>query len=113
MKITRIKLKNYYQFKDLDIDLTYPRGHAKAGQPLDKVCFIGQGGTGKTTFLRLIKWFISLKRDIGKNLLLPVLPIPMSVQIEKSEKKSRISSIKGWDLALSWKFVWCTGRSGL
>jgi len=81
MKLTGIKLKNYYQFKDLEIDLTYPRGHAKKGQPLDKVCFIGQGGTGKTSLLRLIKWFVSLKRDIGKNLLLPVPPVPGSAQI--------------------------------
>lgn len=81
MKLTGIKLKNYYQFKDLEIDLTYPRGHAKEGQPLDKVCFIGQGGTGKTSLLRLIKWFVSLKRDIGKNLLLPVPPVPGSAQI--------------------------------
>jgi len=24
MKLTKLKLKDYYQFKDLDIDLTYP-----------------------------------------------------------------------------------------
>ncbi|MBL0015713.1 MAG: hypothetical protein IPP17_04565 [Bacteroidetes bacterium] len=50
MKIHKIILKDYQQFKDLEIDLTYPVGHEKAGQPLDKVCFIGQSGTGKTTF---------------------------------------------------------------
>jgi ABC-type lipoprotein export system ATPase subunit len=55
MKIHKIILKNYQQFKDLEIDLTYPAGHEKAGQPLDKVCFIGQSGTGKTSLLRLIK----------------------------------------------------------
>ncbi len=59
MKIHKIILKDYQQFKDLEIDLTYPVGHEKAGQPLDKVCFIGQSGTGKTTLLRLVKWFVT------------------------------------------------------
>lgn len=36
------------------MDLTYPAGHAKAGKPLDKVCIIGQSGTGKTTLLKLL-----------------------------------------------------------
>ncbi|MCU0288256.1 MAG: ATP-binding protein [Acidobacteria bacterium] len=82
MKLSGIKLKNYYQFKNVEIDLTYPIGHEKAGQPLDKVCFIGQGGTGKTSLLRLIKWFISLDRDIGKNLVLPIPRVPGSIQID-------------------------------
>ncbi|HLP57533.1 MAG TPA: ATP-binding protein [Candidatus Deferrimicrobium sp.] len=71
MKIKKIELKGYNQFKNVEIDLTYPQGHEKAGQPLDKVCIIGQSGTGKTSLLRLIKWFVSLQRDIGKNIQLP------------------------------------------
>lgn len=58
MKITKIELKDFHQFKDVTLDLTYPAGHAKAGQPLDKVCFIGQSGTGKTTLLELIPKFL-------------------------------------------------------
>jgi len=38
----------------LDLDLTYREGHPKAGQPLDKVCFIGANGTGKTTLLQIL-----------------------------------------------------------
>ena len=57
MKITRIKIKDFHQFKDFDIDLTYPKGHAKEGKPLDKVCFIGQSGTGKTSLLEIIPKF--------------------------------------------------------
>ncbi len=63
MKIHKIILKDYQQFKDLEIDLTYPLGHEKAGQPLDKVCFIGQSGTGKTTLLRLIKFFVTRRKS--------------------------------------------------
>jgi ABC-type lipoprotein export system ATPase subunit len=54
MKVTKVKLKDFHQFKDVEIDLTYPKGHKKAGKPLDKVCIIGQSGTGKTTLLRII-----------------------------------------------------------
>ena len=58
MKITKIEIKDFHQFKDFSLDLTYPKGHTKEGQPLDKVCFIGQSGTGKTTLLELIPTFI-------------------------------------------------------
>lgn len=72
MKITRIKLKGFNQFKDVTLDLTYPRGHEKAGKPLDKICIIGQSGTGKTSLLHLIKWFVSRDNNIGENTRLPV-----------------------------------------
>ena len=58
MKITKIHLKDFHQFRDLTIDLTYPKGHEKEGQPLDKVCFIGQSGTGKTSLLEIIPKFV-------------------------------------------------------
>jgi energy-coupling factor transporter ATP-binding protein EcfA2 len=74
MKITRIELNGYNQFKDVVIDLTYPKGHEKQGKPLEKVCIIGQSGSGKTSLLRLIKWFVSLTGDIGENLHLPMPP---------------------------------------
>lgn len=54
MKVTKIRIIDFHQFKDLEIDLTYPKGHKKEGQPLDKVCFIGQSGTGKTKLLEII-----------------------------------------------------------
>jgi len=54
MKITRLEIKNYKQFKDLTLDLTYPLGHPKAGEPLDKICIIGQSGVGKTNLLNII-----------------------------------------------------------
>jgi predicted ATP-dependent endonuclease of OLD family len=74
MKVKRIELKGYYQFEDIEINLTYPKGHKKEGRPLDKVCIIGQSGTGKTSLLRVLKWFVSRDRSIGKNIKLPILP---------------------------------------
>jgi len=67
MKISRIEIKNFHQFQNFELDLTYPKGHEKAGQPLDKVCFIGQSGTGKTTLLKVCKEIIMLlsKKIIG------------------------------------------------
>ena len=47
MKICSLNIVNYKQFKDLKLDLTYPLGHKKEGKPLDKICIIGQSGTGK------------------------------------------------------------------
>lgn len=55
MKISHLVIKNFKQFKDLSLDLTYPKGHEKEGQPLDKICIIGQSGTGKTNLLDIIK----------------------------------------------------------
>jgi energy-coupling factor transporter ATP-binding protein EcfA2 len=94
MKITKIILKGYNQFKDVEIDLTYPMGHEKAGKPLDKICIIGQSGSGKTSLLRLIKWFVSFARDIGKNIDLPLPPenaVKMDFQL--SDFHYRISNI--------------------
>lgn len=55
MKISKIEIGEENQFKNLVIDLTYPAGHSKAGKPLDKVCIIGQSGTGKSTLLNTIQ----------------------------------------------------------
>ncbi len=58
MKISKIHIHQFNQFKDFELNLTYPKGHKKEGMPLDKVCFIGQSGTGKTTLLNLVYDFI-------------------------------------------------------
>ncbi|PWV57061.1 AAA family ATPase [Chitinophaga sp. S165] len=54
MKVRSINIPNLFHFKNFHLDLTYPAGHEKAGKPLDKVCIIGQSGTGKTTLLKLL-----------------------------------------------------------
>jgi len=55
MKISKIDITDYNQFKNLKLDLTYPKGHKKEGQALDKICFLGQSGTGKTSLLTICK----------------------------------------------------------
>ena len=55
MKVTELYIQEYNQFKDFRLDLTYPEGHPKAGQALEKVCFIGQSGTGKTSLIEILK----------------------------------------------------------
>lgn len=65
MKITRLEIKEYQQFKDFTLTLTYPQGHPKAGQPLEKVCFIGQSGTGKTTILNVISDLINNEEGVN------------------------------------------------
>ena len=65
MKVKELYIKKYHQFEDFHLNLTYPEGHEKAGQPLDKVCFIGQSGTGKTSLLHLIKYFMDYFKKGG------------------------------------------------
>jgi len=55
VKINYLHIYNYKQFLNLELDLTYPKGHKKAGEPLDKICIIGQSGVGKTNLLDIIK----------------------------------------------------------
>jgi len=57
-KISQIELKKINQFENLTLNLTYPKGHKNEGEALNKVCFIGQNGTGKTSILKIIQAFI-------------------------------------------------------
>lgn len=67
MKITKIRLASYLHFKKgLELDLTYPQGHPRAGEPLDKVCLLGQSSTGKTALLNAIKCCVCEKGDYNK-----------------------------------------------
>lgn len=50
MKISRLMVRGYQQFEDLDLDLT-----DASGKPLERVCFLGSNGTGKTTLLRVLR----------------------------------------------------------
>ena len=54
MKITKLKIDKHKHLENLEFDFTYPKGHPKAGKPLDKICFIWKCWTVKTTILELI-----------------------------------------------------------
>ena len=57
MKICKIRIKDFKQFKDIKLDFTHP----VTGEPLDKICFIGSNGTGKSTLLNFINDFSILQ----------------------------------------------------
>ncbi len=99
MKITRVHLKDFHHFKDVNIDLTYPLGHPKAGEPLDKVCIIGQSSTGKTTLLKVIgghtftigTLFKEYKKEDFKNVKVykEFEGVEVSVQVEFNEETNK------------------------
>ena len=53
MKISKLHIDQFRHLENLTFDFTYQSGERK-GQPLDKICFIGQSATGKTSLLELI-----------------------------------------------------------
>lgn len=59
MKLKSLHIDSYRHLQNISFDFTYPEGHAKYGQPLEKICIIGQSATGKTSILELIKDSIS------------------------------------------------------
>ena len=54
MKISKLRIDQFRHLENLDFDFTYQSGDRK-GQPLNKICFIGQSATGKTSLLEIIK----------------------------------------------------------
>ncbi len=58
MKIAQVLIQSQAPFSDFQIDLTYPEGHARAGQALDKVCLIGPNGSGKSSLLKVIAEYL-------------------------------------------------------
>ena len=57
MKISKLHIDQFRHLENLDFDFTYPEDfhiEEKRGKPLEKICFIGQSATGKTSLLELI-----------------------------------------------------------
>ncbi|AMO21060.1 ATP-binding protein [Flavobacterium columnare] len=57
MKLSKLHIDQYRHLENLDFDFTYPmdfHDETKRGKPLDKICFIGQSATGKTSLLDII-----------------------------------------------------------
>lgn len=55
MQIKTLNIESHKHLQNLKFDFSYPEGHENFGQPLKKICIIGQSATGKTTILELIK----------------------------------------------------------
>lgn len=58
MKILELRIKDFQQFQDIKLDFT-----DKNGNPLNKICFIGKNGTGKSTILKIINDIIQNIND--------------------------------------------------
>lgn len=58
MKILNLHIDQFRHLENLDFNFTYQSGERK-GQILEKICFIGQSATGKTSLLELIYEHIS------------------------------------------------------
>ncbi|MEK8015262.1 MAG: hypothetical protein VSS75_000235 [Candidatus Parabeggiatoa sp.] len=50
--------------------MTYPKGHKKEGMPLNKICFIGQSGTGKTSLLNIVKTILKANLTVNDDYIL-------------------------------------------
>jgi predicted ATPase len=85
MKISKLHIDQFRHLENLDFDFTYQRGERK-GQPLDKICFIGQSATGKTGLLELINLTISQfydSRIISKDKILTSLYFnPYNIELD-------------------------------
>lgn len=93
MKVKEIYIKDFRQFKNFKLDLTYPKGHVKEGQPLDKVCFIGQSGTGKTSLLKFI-YLSQVPFEAGEKINTLEIDNNIFIKISNGEKKQAILSFK-------------------
>ncbi|CAM4056974.1 MULTISPECIES: AAA family ATPase [Flavobacterium] len=89
MKISKLHIEQFRHLENLTFDFTYQSGERK-GQPLDKICFIGQSATGKTGLLELINSQFSFINNlfVSKNFY----------HDEPGEKKSFFGNIKfNWE----------------
>lgn len=76
MKIAHLFIQDYGQFSDFQLDLTYPEGHPKAGQAMDRICLIGKNGAGKTRLMQLLSNYLrELVRFKSKQLFMVKLQI--------------------------------------
>lgn len=62
MHLKYLFIDSHRHLEDLEFNFRYPQGHKLEGQPLKKICFIGQSATGKTSILEIIKDSLNLMR---------------------------------------------------
>ncbi len=100
MKLKKLDIKSYRHLEDVDFDFTYPEGHINAGEPLKKICIIGQSATGKTSVLELIKDSLVKLNSVQivntTHLIAPYINLSFQGEIEILNKnKSLIISERG------------------
>jgi hypothetical protein len=77
MKIAQLLIQSQTPFSDFQIALTYPDGHARAGEALDKVCLIGRNGAGKSSLLHILADYLrNTLRYKSKGLFMVKLALP-------------------------------------
>jgi energy-coupling factor transporter ATP-binding protein EcfA2 len=106
IKICKLILKDFDQFKDIELDFTDP----KTGEPLEKICFIGRNGTGKSKILKVIENLLTetdftpddgtivAKFKVGLNSFyyLKSIQIDGFTQHKQLYYKSEIEDTNGW-----------------
>lgn len=101
MKIKRLKIDSYRHLENLEFDFTYQSGDKK-GQPLNKICLIGQSAVGKTSILEFIKESITTF-TIWQKVVLVAPPKQQSKPIVKQSnanvQQSRMVKIAAMKLA--------------
>ncbi|MDR1227084.1 MAG: ATP-binding protein [Prevotellaceae bacterium] len=84
LRICGVHIKKHGQLDDVYINMAYPQGHPMEGEPLQKVCFVGINGTGKSSLLQILRDvlldlihyreidMLALKLKVGNQLLYTV-----------------------------------------
>jgi len=111
MKISHIEIERFRQFQNFQLDLTYPAGHEKAGQALDKVCFIGQSGTGKTTLLELL-YLIELKAEKEASPFQLHVSHPIRMKAETEWRAFSIAPRDAGSISFATSPIWMTTEMG-
>ena len=81
MKLAKVIIKDFQQFKHLELDLTHP----KTGEPLEKFCLIGANGTGKSTILKILQGAFEVEENLDGNIEIDIYD-PFQNLIEFSKK---------------------------
>ena len=79
MKICKLIIRDFQQFENFELDLSYPKGHEKEGEPLDKLCLVGRNGTGKSTLINFLYGYLT---NIHKYRSLPLLIVKLKISDE-------------------------------
>ncbi len=78
MRLSKLYIEDFNQFQQFELDLTYPESSDRAGEALDKICFIGPNGVGKS---QLLRW---IRDHLNTNKLLSAQIIYLPAEVEKN-----------------------------